>query len=107
MKVIVNTTETVYTKSTLIKPKHPLWFIKNQGDALLVINGAHVIYRNDGFGVDVSKLISVILKIYAENPNEKNIDIVNDTQFSVDFMQSNPGEKTEFVLIETSFIIER
>lgn len=102
-----NTTFTAYTKSTVIKPRHPLWKLKNVSIQPAVIND--ILTLNGGgneFGVDVTPLLLPLIEhLLDKNPKEK-IEIVNDTQFTLSFSETAP-QFQKVILFETSFVIEQ
>lgn len=106
MKVIINTQITQYNTDTLIKPRAPLWYIRNTGDTPVIINDQNFLLQNDGFGVDAENIIAAVIQHYANNPTAKNIEVINDTQFKVSF-NTPVRREPKFELIETFFTIER
>lgn len=105
MKVVTNTTFTPYsTDGVVIKPLHPVWILKNTGYYVAVINGAIRIKPGDFFGIDALPLMIPVIQSHMKS-GEK-IEIVNDTQFTINFPDVLPGGyPPQVTLIETSFTI--
>lgn len=103
----LDTTFTPYSKAVPVKPRHPLWYLKNTGTSGVVINGVSYIPPRDGFGIDsLPILVPVIQEALKNNPGEK-ITIENNTQFSITFEDNGGTLTNQVMLIETSINIVR
>lgn len=101
MKIKLNTTFTPYTKDALIKPKHPLWMIKNNSNKPLLINNDFILQET--IGVDALKILIPVIQHYIDTGGKEKIEIENDTQFSV--TGTGFTTDTNYTLIETSIEI--
>lgn len=113
MRIRLNTTFVSYSKTGLIKPKHPLWVIKNDGGVNLIINNDFQLLTGGGtLGVDAMKILIPVIQHYIDTGGKEKIEIVNDTQFSVDVSKGYDEiinvdyTAIKYTLIETSIEIE-
>jgi hypothetical protein len=105
MRIKLNTTFTPYNKETSIKPKHPLWMIKNNNGTVLYINDDFLLQGTYGqMGVDAMKVLVPIIQHYIDTGGKEKIEIINDTQFKVSGSKIFNGP-IDFTLIETSIEI--
>lgn len=105
MKVRLNTIFTTYTKDTPVTPSAPLWLLYNAGGTAIKINEAFVIPRGEKFGgPDPTPLLMPVIDHYIQSGKIEQLEIINETQFTVTFTQNLPGNR--FILIETFYKIE-
>ena len=103
MKIKLNTTFTPYTKDSIIKPKHPLWMIKNNGTKPLLVNDDFVLQGTYGLlGVDALKILIPVIQHFIDTGGKEEIEIVNDTQFTITGLVAS---EIDYTLIETSIQI--
>lgn len=95
-KIKVDTTITQIAANGYLKPTAPLFTIYNDGDRLMYINNNFLVRPGASYTVNMEAIVAMAI--------EKNIEVVNDTQYYITFIDDNVSNTRQSAQLIEVFI---